>query len=88
MLTDVFDKTKPHRCPLGHPNPEACPCASCDTARRFAKSGAALKRATEKNFASTGSLVPAQSATVEPVQIQETSREKIERQRQERMKQS
>lgn len=80
MLYDVFNKDKPHQCPI----PETCPCASCHTARRFAKSDVALKRSIAKNFAPTGSLMPEKQAVDRDDVPKETPREKIERQRQER----
>ncbi|MEF1291853.1 hypothetical protein, partial [Vibrio sp. M260118] len=84
MLYDIFDKAKPHECPIGHQNPEICPCSSCQDAKRFAESDAALKRATAKNFAPTGSLVPAKIAVEKEEVRTETPRAKIERQRKER----
>jgi len=88
MFTDLFDRSKPHRCPIGNPAPETCPCSSCSMAREYVKSCVALDRAVAKDFATTGSLVPAKQAVSEPEPILETPREKIERQRWERIKES
>ncbi|MFA0553996.1 DUF3289 family protein [Vibrio lentus] len=87
MLVDIWDRTKPHSCPRMHPNPLVCPCAACDTVRQFAKSRAGLDRAMAREFAPTSSLMPA-NAVIEPERIQETPREKYERQHKERIKQS
>ncbi|MFM2588192.1 hypothetical protein [Vibrio sp. TBV020] len=57
-------------------------------AREQAKSRAALNRAIVKNFALTGSLMPAKQVASEPEQIPETPKEKMERQRRERTQQS
>ncbi|ODP99754.1 MULTISPECIES: cytotoxin [Salinivibrio] len=83
-LSDVFDSSKPHRCPVMHPDPLTCPCASCEMARQSAASKAALDRATTRNFAPTGASMPVNKASSEPAAQKETSREKIERQRRER----
>ncbi|WBA16302.1 cytotoxin [Salinivibrio proteolyticus] len=83
-LSDVFDSSKPHRCPVMHPDPLTCPCASCEMARQHAASKAALDGATASNFAPTGASMPVDKAASERVVPKETSREKIERQRRER----
>ncbi len=49
-LPNIFDPSKPHRCPLMHPNPLVCRCTSCEMARQSAASKAALARATAKKF--------------------------------------
>lgn len=84
MIYDTFDRTKPHRCPIGHPEPEVCPCSTCYMARKYDKSRAALARAEAKNFAPSGSLTLAQNNNVEPDPVRGTTKEKIERQRRER----
>lgn len=88
VLPDIFDPSKPHRCPRMHPNPLVCPCGSCDMARKSAASKAALERAIAREFAPTGSLMPVKQKIKEPAMPKETLREKIERQRKERIKQS
>lgn len=85
-LPDIFDPSKPHRCPLMHPNPLVCRCTSCEMARQSAASKAAVERATARNFAPTGSLMPVKNEVKESVVTKETPREKIERQRRERLK--
>lgn len=84
-LPNIFDPSKPHRCPLMHPNPLVCRCTSCEMARQSAASKAALARATAKNFAPTGSLMPANNEVKASVVTKETPREKVERQRRERL---
>lgn len=87
-LPDIFNPSKPYCCPRMHPNPLVCPCASCDMARKSAASKTALKRAIAKEFAPTGSLMPVKQTITEDVVPKETTREKIERQRRERFKES
>lgn len=87
-LPDMFDPSKPHRCPLWHPDPMVCSCGTCDMARKANTSRLALKRAEAKNFAPTGSLMPTTQTIKEEALPRETPREKIERQRRERIKQS
>lgn len=85
-LADIFDPSKPHKCPVMHPNPLECPCASCEMARESAASKAALDRATASNFAPTSSLMPVKQVIKEPVITKESPGEKIERQGRERLK--
>ncbi|EGS64045.1 MULTISPECIES: hypothetical protein [Vibrio] len=56
--------------------------------REWEKSSAALKAAEARNFASLGSSVPSVQSLLRPEPIQETTREKVERQRKERQEQS
>jgi len=84
-LPDIFDPSKPHRCPFMHPNPSVCRCTSCEMARQAAASKEALARATAKNFAPTGSLMPVKNEVKAPVATKESPREKVERQRRERL---
>lgn len=85
-LPDTFNPSKPHRCPFMHPNPLVCPCGSCDMARKSAASKTALDRAISREFAPTGSLIPARQ-TIKEYEVQkEMPREKVERQRRERFK--
>lgn len=88
MFTVPFDSSEPYRCPIGNPAPEICSCSSCYKAREHAKSHAALGRAVAKSFAPTGSLIPVEQTVSEFERIRETPREKIERHRGERIKQS
>lgn len=87
-LPDIFDPSKPHKCPFMHSNPWVCPCSSCHMARQSAASKAALERAMARNFAPTGALMPAKQVIKESVVPKETPRERIERQRRERFEQS
>jgi predicted transcriptional regulator with HTH domain len=54
-------------------------------ARQAAASKEALARATAKNFAPTGSLMPVKNEVEAPVATKESPREKVERQRRERI---
>ncbi|HDZ9267250.1 TPA: hypothetical protein RUZ06_003413 [Vibrio cholerae] len=56
--------------------------------REWEKSSAALKAAEARNFAPIGSSVPSVQSLLQPEPIQETTREKVERQRKERLEQS
>ncbi|HDZ9392255.1 TPA: hypothetical protein RUZ63_003494 [Vibrio cholerae] len=56
--------------------------------REWEKSSAALKAAEARNFAPLGSSVPSVQSFLKPEPIQETTREKVERQRKERLEQS
>ncbi|TLE29157.1 hypothetical protein D2925_16520, partial [Vibrio cholerae] len=56
--------------------------------REWEKSSAALKTAEARNFAPLGSSVPSVQSLLRPEPIQETTREKVERQRKERQEQS
>ncbi|MBJ7019071.1 hypothetical protein JG655_20510, partial [Vibrio cholerae] len=56
--------------------------------REWEKSSAALKAAEARNFAPLGSSVPSVQSLLKPEPIQETTREKVERQRKERLEQS
>ncbi|EOX1788529.1 hypothetical protein ACPD1L_003587 [Vibrio cholerae] len=56
--------------------------------REWEKSSAALKAAEARNFAPLGSSVPTVPSLLKPEPIQETTREKVERQRKERLEQS
>ncbi|EGQ9395444.1 hypothetical protein SDD14_000799 [Vibrio cholerae] len=56
--------------------------------REWEKSSAALKAAEARNFAPLGSSVPSVQSFLKPEPIQETTREKVERQRKERQEQS
>ncbi|WP_198531471.1 MULTISPECIES: hypothetical protein [unclassified Salinivibrio] len=54
-------------------------------ARQSAASKAAVESATARNFAPTGSLMPVKNEVKEPVATKESPREKVERQRRERL---
>ncbi|EOX1770498.1 hypothetical protein ACPDPP_003020 [Vibrio cholerae] len=56
--------------------------------REWEKSSAALKAAEARNFAPLGSSVPSVQSFLKPEPIQETTLEKVERQRKERQEQS
>ncbi|EGQ9434257.1 hypothetical protein LEZ41_001235 [Vibrio cholerae] len=56
--------------------------------REWEKSSAALKAAEARNFAPLGSSVPSVQSLLRPEPIQETTREKVERQRKELQEQS
>ncbi|EEX65380.1 hypothetical protein ACPF4M_003057 [Vibrio cholerae] len=56
--------------------------------REWEKSSAALKAAEARNFAPLGSSVPSVQSLLRPEPIQETTREKVDRQRKERQEQS
>ncbi|MDE1357346.1 hypothetical protein L9W73_08530 [Vibrio aestuarianus] len=56
--------------------------------REWEKSSAVLKAAEARNFAPLGSSVPSVQSFLKPEPIQETTREKVERQRKERLEQS
>ncbi|GHW30514.1 SSU ribosomal protein S2p [Vibrio cholerae] len=86
-IYDIFDKTKLYRCPFWK-DPITCTCSSCHMRREWEKSSAALKAAEARNFASLGSSVPSVQSLLRPEPIQETTREKVERQRKERQEQS
>lgn len=86
-IYDIFDKTKLYRCPFWK-DPITCTCSSCHMRREWEKSSAALKAAEARNFAPLGSSVPSVQSLLKPEPIQETTREKVERQRKERQEQS
>ncbi len=86
-IYDIFDKTKLYRCPFWK-DPITCTCSSCHMRREWEKSSAALKAAEARNFAPLGSSVPSVQSLLKPEPIQETTREKVERQRKERLEQS
>ncbi len=86
-IYDIFDKTKLYRCPFWK-DPITCTCSSCHIRREWEKSSAALKAAEARNFAPLGSSVPSVQSFLKPEPIQETTREKVERQRKERLEQS
>ncbi|WP_244230865.1 hypothetical protein [Vibrio ouci] len=75
-------KQREYRCPIWK-DPKTCTCPSCDNHRKVQASRAAIETATRKNFAS-GSKFASVHIAPEPVVPKETTREKIERQRQER----
>ncbi|EHU8078563.1 hypothetical protein KZN62_003579 [Vibrio cholerae] len=56
--------------------------------REWEKSSAALKAAAARNFAPLGSSVSSVQSFLKPEPVQETTREKVERQRKERLEQS
>lgn len=86
-IYDIFDKTKLYRCPFWK-DPITCTCSSCHMRREWEKSSAALKAAAARNFAPLGSSVPSVQSFLKPEPVQETTREKVERQRKERLEQS
>lgn len=86
-IYDIFDKTKLYRCPFWK-DPITCTCSSCHMCREWEKSSAALKAAEVRNFAPLGSSVPSVQSFLKPEPIQETTHEKVERQRKERLEQS
>lgn len=86
-IYDIFDMTKLYRCPFWK-DPITCTCSSCHMRREWEKSSAALKAAEARNFAPLGSSVPSVQSFLKPEPIQETTREKVERQRKERQEQS
>ena len=87
MIPDIFDPSKPHRCPTWG-KPETCRCPSCIHARKVMDSRQRLDAAMKRNFAPTGRSFPSQPVTSEPERPKETPREKIERQREERFRES
>lgn len=86
-IYDIFDKTKLYRCPFWK-DPITCTCSSCHMRREWEKSSAALKAAAARNFAPLGSSVSSVQSFLKPEPVQETTREKVERQRKERLEQS
>jgi disulfide oxidoreductase YuzD len=87
MIPDIFDPSKPHRCPTWG-KPETCRCPSCIHARKVMDSRQRLDAAMKRNFAPTGRSFPSQPVAPEPERPKETPREKIERQREERFRES
>lgn len=86
-IFDIFDKTKLYRCPFWK-DPITCTCSSCHMRREWEKSSAVLRAAEARNFAPLGSSAPSGKSLLKPEPIQETAREKVERQRKERLGQS
>lgn len=86
MLYDIFDKNKPHQCPLGNLDTETCTCSRCYEARKWRASSEALHAATMKNFAPTGSSMSVNTSHAHKNEQKESSREKYERQRKQRYK--
>lgn len=86
-IYDIFDNTKLYSCPFCK-DPITCTCSSCHMRREWEKSSAALKTAESRNFAPLGTSVPSVQSSLQPESIQETTKEKVERQRKERLEQS
>ncbi len=86
-IYDIFDNTKLYSCPFCK-DPITCTCSSCHMRREWEKSSAALKTAESHNFAPLGTSVPSVQSSLQPEPIQETTKEKVERQRKERLEQS
>ncbi|WP_241831353.1 hypothetical protein [Salinivibrio kushneri] len=81
-----FTSTQSYRCPF-FKNPETCNCAACVNQRLMQESKEAVKRAEAKNFASGGSI-PSTSAASEPAPVQESTQQKVARQRKARIEES
>ncbi len=76
---NYFTSKQSYRCPF-FKSPETCNCASCVNHRLMQESKAAVKRAEAKNLASGGSI-PSIGTTSEPAPAQETTQQKVARQR-------
>lgn len=81
-----FTSTQSYRCPF-FKNPETCNCTACVNQRLMQESKEAVKRAEAKNFASGGSI-PSISAASEPAPVQESTQQKVARQRKARIEES
>ena len=75
---DIFDNTKPYKCPLGR-NPEYCACPSCYQVKAMAKAGASIDSAFSMG-------TPRIKKEIPPFTRQESLRDKLERQRKARFK--
>ena len=87
VVYDMFDKTKHYHCPFWK-DPMTCTCSSCNMHREWEKSSAALKAAEARDLAPQGFCVQSAQSSVQPESSRETTREKIERQRKERLEQT
>ena len=91
IVPDIFDTSKPHKCPF-YKDPRTCTCPTCGWARDFVRSRASLARAEDRNFGRNreggGTTFGALRAPEPPPQHQESPREKQDRQRRERYKES
>ena len=81
----MFDEI--YKCPLGSLNPEACRCAACQFERQLNSSQAALDKAEQANF-SRGSSISSVGNRYEMDTPKESVRDKVARQRRERIEQS
>lgn len=84
---DMFDKTQLYQCPYFR-DPMICTCLSCQTQREWEDSSAILKAAQAKDVQPNGSSFPVAKTQLEPEIAPESKREKIERQRKERVEKS
>lgn len=83
---NYFTSKQSYRCPF-FKSPETCNCASCVNHRLMQESKEAVKRAEAKNFAGGGSI-PSVSTVPEPTPIQETTQQKVARQRKNRIEET
>ncbi|WP_240472796.1 hypothetical protein [Salinivibrio socompensis] len=83
---NYFTSKQSYRCPF-FKSPETCNCASCVNHRLMQESKAAVKRAEAKNLASGGSI-PSIGTTSEPAPAQETTQQKVARQRKNRIEET
>ncbi|WP_236719562.1 hypothetical protein [Salinivibrio costicola] len=83
---NYFTSKQSYRCPF-FKSPETCNCASCVNHRLMQESKEAIKRAEAKNFAGGGSI-PSVSTVPEPTPIQETTQQKVARQRKNRIEET
>ncbi|WP_342608065.1 hypothetical protein [Vibrio tritonius] len=81
----MFDEI--YKCPLGSLNPETCRCTSCQFERQLTASRAALDRAEQANFA-RGSSISSFGGRYEMDKPKESMKDKVARQRRERIEQS
>lgn len=87
MIQDIFDSTKPHRCPWGRKS-ETCRCPECVSARKFMLARQSLAAAEARNFAPVGRNFPCVQMQRESESTKESLTEKIARQRRERFEES
>ncbi|WP_242413593.1 hypothetical protein [Salinivibrio sp. AR640] len=83
---NYFTSKQSYHCPF-FKSPETCNCASCVNHRLMQESKEAIKRAEAKNFAGGGSI-PSVSTVPEPTPIQETTQQKVARQRKNRIEET
>ncbi|XAW90069.1 hypothetical protein ABDK09_11185 [Vibrio sp. CDRSL-10 TSBA] len=76
-----------YKCPIGSLNPDFCNCGSCQLQKQMSAGRAALEKIQQENFASGGSIssIGSQPEIDAP---KESMKEKLARQRKERIEQS
>ncbi|EMS7706136.1 HNH endonuclease [Vibrio cholerae] len=86
-MLDIFNNEIQYRCPFWK-DPDTCSCASCFNQRLVSTSRSALKAAEAKNISPSGTTVPNIKTLLAPDFPLESPKDKIARQRKERLSES